>query len=43
MPALHWSLTFRGQEYQFEEFLYRFMRCELAHQAKLPPDVRFGV
>lgn len=42
MPVLHWSLTFRGQEYQFEEFLYRFMRCELAHQAEMPPDVRFG-
>jgi len=43
IPSEQWRLKFRGVEHDFEHFLYTFLRCELAHQASMPPDLRFGV
>lgn len=37
----NWDVKFRGKEMALEQFLYKFLRCELAHEARLPTDVRF--
>ncbi len=35
-------VSFRGESYDLVEILYKFYRCELVHEAKLPQDVEFG-
>jgi hypothetical protein len=35
------SLRFRGEILRLKEILYKFVRCELAHEAELPEDVYF--
>jgi len=35
------SLRFRGEILRLEDILYKFVRCELAHEAELPEDVYF--
>jgi len=39
--AENYNVKFRGQTIGFESLLYKFVRCELAHEAQLPSDVRF--
>jgi hypothetical protein len=43
IPTLKWSIEFRGVQCPFEDFLYEFLRCELAHAATLPSDIVFRV
>jgi len=33
-------VVFRGKERRIEEFLYKFLRCELVHRAAVPRDLR---
>ncbi len=40
--VLNFFVRFRGREIKLEDFLYRFVRCELAHEARLPDDVEFA-
>jgi hypothetical protein len=35
------SVRFRGEILRIEDLLYKFVRCELAHEAELPEDVYF--
>ena len=37
----NFNVRFREQMIPLQEFLYKFVRCELAHEARLPSDVRF--
>lgn len=45
MPAIarvqDLDVKFRGSMIRLEELFYEFVRCELAHEATLPHDVRF--
>lgn len=33
------TVRFRGQKIPIEDFLYKFLRCELVHEGKLPIDL----
>src|SRR5689334_9376605 len=33
------AIKFRGQEIPIEDFLYKFLRCELVHEGRLPTDL----
>jgi hypothetical protein len=35
------NIRFRAQMMPLQDLLYRFVRCELAHEAELPGDVAF--
>lgn len=35
------SVEFRGQLYSIEHILYKWLRCELLHEAQIPVDVQF--
>ncbi|MFL5342696.1 MAG: hypothetical protein ACJ8F7_21395 [Gemmataceae bacterium] len=37
----NYNLRFRGEMHRLEHILYRWIRCELAHEAGLPSDVHF--
>lgn len=37
----NFHVRFRGEMMRLEHVLYKFLRCELAHEAQLPSDVRF--
>lgn len=38
----NFTISFRGKMLQLEEVLYKWVRCQLAHEAELPCDVYFG-
>lgn len=40
VPIL-WEFIYRGRRITLDHFLYKFMRCELTHNAILPTDIRF--
>lgn len=37
----NFNVKFRGNMITLEELFYAFVRCELAHEATLPTDIRF--
>lgn len=39
--AANFNVVFRGQMHPLERVLYKWLRCELAHDADLPSDIRF--
>lgn len=37
----NYNVAFRGQMMPLQDLLYKFVRCELAHEAELPADIVF--
>jgi hypothetical protein len=35
------QVTYNGEPHTLEHVLYKFVRCELIHEAGLPPNIRF--
>lgn len=36
------SVAYRGQQVTVDQLIWKWLRCELAHQATLPIDIQFG-
>ena len=36
------GVEFRGECHQIEHIFYKWMRCNLVHEAELPPDIQFA-
>jgi hypothetical protein len=37
----NFNVNYRGQMRPLQDFLYKFVRCQLAHEAELPADIIF--
>ncbi|HKR59487.1 MAG TPA: hypothetical protein VJS64_07110 [Pyrinomonadaceae bacterium] len=35
------KVPYKGQQQQVEHIFYKFLRCELLHEADVPPDIEF--